>query len=229
MAATAASGSVAASNRNELFVDIIEKLNLVFDPKGTVLASSIDGSINMKSFLQDNPVVKMQLDPKIVVGRTEEVPLNSIVLDDCNFHECMDLGDYEDKKLLNFYPPEGEFIAMNYRITKDFAPPFRVFPHIEQEIDTKIEIILKIKCEIPKAKMAKTIGVVFHAPSTTAACHLSVPPKVTNQVFEYKEKAKTVLWMIPTMEGESEHILRCVFSLDVPASPHFRKEIGPFM
>ena len=32
-----------------------------------------------------------------------------VVLDDCNFHECVDLSEFEMGRCLNFYPPEGEF------------------------------------------------------------------------------------------------------------------------
>eukprot|EP00362_Geleiidae_sp_MMETSP1317_P001641 CAMPEP_0201282994 /NCGR_PEP_ID=MMETSP1317-20130820/7237_1 /ASSEMBLY_ACC=CAM_ASM_000770 /TAXON_ID=187299 /ORGANISM="Undescribed Undescribed, Strain Undescribed" /LENGTH=50 /DNA_ID=CAMNT_0047597573 /DNA_START=1 /DNA_END=150 /DNA_ORIENTATION=+ len=50
-----------------------------------------------------------------------------MILDDCNFHECVDLKEFEDFKRLLIKPPDGEFVVMNYRITGDYQTPFRIF------------------------------------------------------------------------------------------------------
>ncbi|CAE7935844.1 AP4M, partial [Symbiodinium sp. KB8] len=59
------------------------------------------------------------------------VLFNSNVLDDCNFHDCVNLDEFEDNRSLTLVPPEGEFVVMNYRISSEFQPPFRVYPVIE--------------------------------------------------------------------------------------------------
>lgn len=41
--------------KNEIFVDILERLNVLFSPNGNVLNSTIDGCIQMKSYLAGNP------------------------------------------------------------------------------------------------------------------------------------------------------------------------------
>lgn len=73
-----------------------------------------------------------------------------MVLDDCNFHNCVNTGEFEHNKTLRIHPPDGEFVAMNYRVTSDFQAPFRVFPFIEEVSNYKLELTLKIKACFPK-------------------------------------------------------------------------------
>jgi AP-4 complex subunit mu-1 len=58
--------------------------------------------------------------------------MGSVVLDDCNFHECVDLRDFEAMKTLSITPPDGEFLVMNYRINGEFPAPFRIYPFIDE-------------------------------------------------------------------------------------------------
>ncbi len=49
---------------------------------------------------------------------------------DCNFHECAKLDEFESMRQLSFTPPDGEFVLLNYRINAEFRCPFRLFPSI---------------------------------------------------------------------------------------------------
>ncbi|CAM9505946.1 unnamed protein product, partial [Choristocarpus tenellus] len=44
-------GVKGGKQRNEIFVDILERLNVLFSQTGQVVNSSIDGCIQMKSYL----------------------------------------------------------------------------------------------------------------------------------------------------------------------------------
>ncbi len=44
----------------------------------------------------------------------------SVVLDDCNFNDCVNTQEFELNKILRIHPPEGEFAVMNYRVTSEF-------------------------------------------------------------------------------------------------------------
>jgi len=65
-------------------------------------------------------------------------------IDDCNFHECVKLDEWENHRTLSFLPPDGEFVVMNYRITSDFRTPFRIFPFFELISPHKVELVLKV-------------------------------------------------------------------------------------
>lgn len=51
-------------------------------------------------------------------------------MQDCNFHECAKLDEFESMRQLSFTPPDGEFVLLNYRINAEFRCPFRLFPSI---------------------------------------------------------------------------------------------------
>lgn len=85
-------------------MDIFEKLSILFNSNGYVINSSIDGVIQMKSYLQGNPDLRLVLNDNLVVGRENTVGgqgnFGSVVLDDCNFHECVNTDDFESMKTL---------------------------------------------------------------------------------------------------------------------------------
>ena len=56
----------------------------------------------MKSYLQGNPELRLVLNEDLVIGRQNigGGSFNAVVLDDCNFHECADLRDFETMKTL---------------------------------------------------------------------------------------------------------------------------------
>ncbi len=86
----------------------------------------------MKSYLHDNPDLRLVLNNDLQVGKSTTGQMGSVVLDDCNFHECVDLRDFEAMKTLSITPPDGEFLVMNYRINGEFPAPFRIYPFIDE-------------------------------------------------------------------------------------------------
>ena len=116
--------------KNEIFVDIYERLNITFNANGYVLNSSIDGTIQMKSYLDGNPELKLALNEDLVIGKAAGGG-GGVEIDDCNFHEVAKLNDWDNMRILSFVPPDGEFTLMNYRVTSEFRAPFRIFPFFE--------------------------------------------------------------------------------------------------
>merc|ERR1711959_727073 len=51
--------------KNEIFLDVIEKLNLLVSANGSVLRSEILGALKMKSFLSGMPELKLGLNDKL--------------------------------------------------------------------------------------------------------------------------------------------------------------------
>lgn len=58
-----------SSSKNEIYVDIVERLTVLFSAAGYVVNSSIDGSILMKSFLSGNPELRLALNEDLVIGK----------------------------------------------------------------------------------------------------------------------------------------------------------------
>lgn len=107
--------------KNELFVDVIEKIKFVqdlnIDGPNNIKYHQIEGSILCKSYLSGMPLVKLGLinDMTFNVDRINQKG------DEFKFHQCIqqiDTDYYQNKdgnKLVNFVPPDGEFELCNYR------------------------------------------------------------------------------------------------------------------
>jgi len=214
------------SRKNEIFVDILERLSVLFNANGTVVSSQIDGCIQMKSYLSGNPELRMGLNEDLVIG--ERSAYGAVALDDCNFHECVKLNEFETERALNFNPPDGEFSVMTYRITGDFRTPFRVFPFVEDIMGTKIEIVIKVRADIPETNHSSNVVVRIPMPKSTANCSTDLPPGVVGQSTEYKASDKVLCWGIKKFVGGAEHTLRARITLVAGTSaPTVKKEIGP--
>ncbi|KAL8499429.1 hypothetical protein ACS0TY_022409 [Phlomoides rotata] len=179
MPGTAVTKSVVAHEpggrkREEIFVDIIEKISVTFSSSGYVLTSEIDGTIQMKSYLTGNPEIRLALNDDLHIARSG-VPnygysssgAGAVVLDDCNFHESVHMDSFDVDRTLSLVPPDGEFPVMNYRITQEFKPPFTINTLIEEAGSLKAEVILKIRAEFPSSVTANTILVEMPLPTYT--------------------------------------------------------------
>lgn len=212
--------------KNEIFVDIIERLTCLFNASGYVINSSIDGSIMMKSFLSGNPELRLALNEDLVIGKGSGA-YGSVVLDDCNFHECVHLDEFEASRTLHFIPPDGEFSALNYRITADYAPPFRIYPLIEESGPYKLEVACIIRADIPDGNAGTNITVKIPVPRNTANVFLEFANEIPGSSAEYSASEKKVIWTMKKFIGGSEMSLRIKITVDVPVTAAMKKEIGP--
>jgi len=50
--------------KNEIFLDVIEQLNMIVNPAGSVLSSEISGNVKRKCMLSGMPELKLGLNDK---------------------------------------------------------------------------------------------------------------------------------------------------------------------
>ncbi|XP_073110258.1 AP-4 complex subunit mu isoform X3 [Elaeis guineensis] len=179
MPGTAVTKSVVANEpggrkRDEIFVDVIEKISVTFSSSGYILTSEIDGTIQMKSYLSGNPEIRLALNEDLSIGRSGASVYDyrssgggAVILDDCNFHESVHLDSFDMDRTLTLIPPDGEFAVMNYRMTQEFKPPFRVNALIEEAGPSKAEVILKVRADFSPSVTANTIAVQMPVPTYT--------------------------------------------------------------
>lgn len=212
------------SKKNEIFVDIFEKLTVLFNANGVVLNSSIDGVIQMKSYLQGNPELRLVLNNDLSVGKGGGA---GVCLDDTNFHECVDLRDFEAMKTLTIQPPDGEFLVMNYRVNSEFTAPFRLYPFLDELNQYKLQFVLKIRSNFPAQHIATGVVLKFPVPRSTQGVSYELPKAVTGQSVEYKAQEQVVVWTIQKFPGGGEHQLCAKIGLRNPNAAECRKEVGP--
>jgi len=197
--------------RNELFLDVLEYVNLLMSPQGQVLSSHVAGKVVMKSYLSGMPECKFGINDKIVVdskgksgeggagvetGRTK----SSIAIDDCQFHQCVKLSKFETEHAISFIPPDGEYELMRYRTTKDIALPFRVIPLVKEVGRTKLEVKVVIKTNFKPSLLAQKIEVRIPTPLNTSGVQLIC----MKGKAKYKASENAIVWKIKRMAGMKE-------------------------
>ncbi|XP_022768439.1 AP-4 complex subunit mu-like [Durio zibethinus] len=239
MPGTAVTKSVVANEpggrkREEIFVDIIEKISVTFSSSGYILTSEIDGTIQMKSFLTGNPEIRLALNEDLSIGRGGSVydyrsssGAGVVILDDCNFHESVRLDSFDMDRTLALVPPDGEFPVMNYRMTQEFKPPFRISCLIEEAGHLKAEVILKVHAEFPSNITANTIVVQMPLPKYTARASFELEPGAIGQRTDFKEVNKKLEWGLKKIVGGSEHSLRAKLTFSQESHANITKEAGP--
>ncbi|CAM9381506.1 unnamed protein product [Chrysoparadoxa australica] len=228
-------GNTSRSNqKNEIFVDILERLNVLFSADGQVLNSSIDGCIQMKSYLTGNPELKLALNENLVIGKPTGSSYGALVMDDCNFHECARLEDFDNLRQISFFPPDGEFVLLNYRITSEFRPPFRVYPTIVSlDADPyRIEMEVMVRADFPAKVVAAQVHIKIPLPAAASNVSLEVhwPLPVdgpSSPIAEYSSAEKAVTWYMTKVPGGSEHVVRIKIGLSEPCTSATKRAIGP--
>lgn len=240
MPGTAVTKSVVANEpggrkREEIFVDIIEKISVTFSSSGYILTSEIDGTIQMKSYLTGNPEIKLALNEDVTIGRggssaygySSSTGSGSVILDDCNFHESVHLDNFDLDRTLSLVPPDGEFPVMNYRMTQEFKPPFRVNALIEEAGTLKAEVILKVRAEFSSSVTANTIVVQMPVPTYTSRVSFELEPGAVGQTTDFKEANKRLEWSLKKIVGGAEHTLRAKLTFSQESHGNITKEAGP--
>ena len=249
---SAVNRSTTDSKKNEIYVDILERISVLINSSGYVLNSTVDGAIVMKSFLAGNPPLRMALNPDLLIGKeaAKHAHAGQVCLDDAVFHDCVNLSEFESGRVLSLVPPDGEFNVMTYRVAGEFRAPFRVQPHLEEISPTRVDFVLKVRADIPASSAGSHIVIRFPVPSTAATVNPVVTSgpgapsgggsssaasgggggdkKAGSQVAEYDAKGKKVAWLIEKLQGGMEATLRTHITLTKPSGGSAtRKELGP--
>lgn len=216
------------NSKNEIFVDILERLNVLFTNNGYVLNSTIDGSIQMKSYLAGNPELRLALNEDLVIGK-DSGRYGSVHVDDMNFNDCVNMTEFESARTLSFIPPDGEFVVLNYRITNEFPAPFRIFPSIEEVEPCKLEITVLIRAEMPSNHFGANMVIDMGMPkaAVSASCSLMSAPGTGHAAAEYVQSEGKIVWTMKKFPGGSEQTMKAKVTLNKPFTSQVRREIGP--
>ena len=215
-----------AKSKNEIYVDIFEKVTCLFNKNGSIINSGIGGAIKMKSYLKNSPELKIVLSDDVSFGKSS-YNAGRTVIDDYNLYQGVQTKELENLRTLYIIPPEGEFILMNYQINSEFAPPFQIYSMIE-ESDYKLELKLKVQANYSSKTNGGNITIKFNIPKQTQSVHFDLPPKNKNiQKVDYIKNQQLCVWKIPKMTGGTENTLNTKITLQVNKPNQFKKEIGP--
>ena len=117
---------------NELFIDIIENINVLISNRGTVLKADVIGQVVVKTQLSGMPDCKFGINDKLAIRESNKTTgidgqekQTGIQLDDIKFHQCVRLGRFDRDRSITFIPPDGKFEVMTYRVSQNINLPFK--------------------------------------------------------------------------------------------------------
>ena len=196
--------------KNEVFLDVIEKLNLLVAANGQVISSEILGSIKMRAYLTGMPELKLGLNDKALFDAQGKAgPKKAVEMEDIKFHQCVRLTRFESDRTISFIPPDGEFELMSYRLNTQVKPLIWVETLIETHGRSRVEYLVKAKTQFKGRSIANNVDIL-----------IPVPPDVDSPAFKasvgsvtYVPDLDCIKWTIKAFYGGKEAIMRAHFGL----------------
>lgn len=203
--------------KNEVFLDVIESLNLLVNSHGVVINSEIRGSIKVKSFLSGMPELKLGLNDRVLFEATTNSraapgggsnSTKTVDLEDVKFHQCVRLAKFESDRTISFIPPDGDFELMSYRITPpSLKPPIWVECAIERWSASRLEYVVRARSQLKKRTSANAVEVIIPVPEDADT------PKFKTSVgtVVYEPDQGAIIWTIGFFPSGKEFSLRARF------------------
>ncbi|KAJ3062477.1 hypothetical protein HK102_008750, partial [Quaeritorhiza haematococci] len=200
--------------KNEAFIDVIESVNLLMSAQGNLLRADVSGQILMRAYLSGMPECKFGLNDRVLLEKEGKVGPNAkpgasgprktgvVELDDCQFHQCVKLSNFESSRTINFIPPDGEFELMKYRTTENINLPFRVHPFVKELDKLKVEYKVSIRSQFSNKVFAQNIIIKIPTPLNTASTRIAV----TAGKAKYVGSENCIVWKIPRFQGQQEYL-----------------------
>lgn len=214
--------------KNEIFLDVVEKLNLLVSSNGTVLHSEIIGAVQMKSFLSGMPELKLGLNDKLMFEATgrSTARVKAVELEDIKFHQCVRLARFENDRTISFIPPDGEFELMTYRLNTHVKPLIWVEAVVEPHSHSRIEYMIKAKSQFKSRSIANNVEIIIPVPADVDSPSF----KASIGTVVYFPDRDAVIWTIKQFTGSKEYLMRAHFGLpsvsgDDGATEHWRAPI----
>jgi len=188
--------------KNEVFIDVLESVNLLTSTGGDRLRADVSGRILMKTYLSGMPICKFGMNDKLMLqnNKSRNPTLNrnrAIAIDDVTFHRCVKLGMFEQERVIEFIPPDGEFDLMKYRITQAIKLPFDVKPQVVEKGRNRVEYEIVVKAQFSAKISASNVILKIPCPSNTAKANIRT---VTGKA-KYEPGESAIVWRIKRFTG----------------------------
>ncbi|KAI8639210.1 putative intracellular protein transport-related protein [Parasitella parasitica] len=192
--------------KNEAFIDVIESVNLLMSNTGTILRADVAGQILMRAYLSGTPECKFGLNDKLLLdkdslNRTTARRANAVEIDDCQFHQCVKLGKFDNDRSISFVPPDGEFELMKYRTTENVNLPFKVHPVVTEIGNTRVEYKISVKANFSPKLYANNVVLKIPTPLNSAKVEVKVG---SGGKAKYAPSENCIIWKIPRFQGQAE-------------------------
>jgi len=197
--------------KNEVFLDVVESINLLVASNGTLLRSEIVGSVKMRSFLSGMPELRLGLNDRVQFeGRANNAGKGkTIEMEDVNFHQCVKLSRFESDRTISFVPPDGEFELMSYRLNTNVKPLIWIEAVVESHKNSRIEYMIKARSQFKQRSTANNVEIFIPVPKDVDSPKF----KASIGTVKYVPKQDAILWSIKQFQGGKEYLMRAHFGL----------------
>ncbi|CAH4035039.1 unnamed protein product [Pieris brassicae] len=195
--------------KNEVFLDVIESVNLLANANGNVLRSEIVGAIKMRVYLSGMPELRLGLNDKVLFESTGRGKSKSVELEDVKFHQCVRLSRFENDRTISFIPPDGEFELMSYRLNTHVKPLIWIESVIERHAHSRVEYMIKAKSQFKRRSTANNVEIIIPVPADADSPKF----KTTIGSVKYTPEQNAITWSIKSFPGGKEYLMRAHFGL----------------
>lgn len=218
--------------KNEVYLDIHEKINILVGKDGSILKSYVNGSIDCSNHLSGMPICQLGLNDSDSRGSFSDLSLStlmseydiknekaipkaaagSVKLEDCKFHQCVQLAKYQADHIIRFVPPDGSFQLMQYCVKEDINIPFNVIPIVESFRKTMVKYKITLKSLFPPNVIAKNVIVKVPVPPSTINSDINV----SAGKCKYDPTESAMIWKFSKYNGSTENSI--ISTISLPAS-----------
>ncbi|EGR31285.1 hypothetical protein IMG5_114140 [Ichthyophthirius multifiliis] len=96
--------------KNEIYLDVIEKLNMLISKNGSVIEAETIGSVITNCMLSGLPECLLCInDKEYFESNSHNFTANiekTISFDDLKFHQCVRLSTFQNERIISFIPPD---------------------------------------------------------------------------------------------------------------------------
>ncbi|CAI4229977.1 unnamed protein product [Auanema sp. JU1783] len=195
--------------KNEVFLDVVESVNMLANANGSVLQSEICGSVKMRVYLTGMPELRLGLNDKVLFEGSGRGKSKSVELEDVKFHQCVRLSRFDNDRTISFIPPDGAFELMSYRLTTVVKPLIWIETHVERHSHSRVEFMIKAKSQFKRRSTANNVEIIIPVPSDADS------PKFKTSIgsVKYTPEKSAFVWTIKSFPGGKEYLLSARFSL----------------
>jgi len=199
--------------KNEIYIDVVESVNLLMSGEKNVLRADVSGKVTMKCVLSGMPECKFGMNDKVVLEKESKAGSSKkgsgIELDDVTFHQCVKLSKFDTDRTITFIPPDGEFELMKYRTTENINLPYKILPIVKEIGRSRVEASVTVKSNFHSQVFGTGVLIRIPVPKNTAVCHIIS----TIGRAKYIPEQEGIVWRIKKFPGNTEYTLRAEVEL----------------
>jgi len=204
---------------NEVYIDVIEDVNLLISKSGEIIKSEVMGKVEVKSQLSGWPECKFGMNDKLQISQSQSTTqYKGISIEDIRFHQCVRLSDFNKDRTITFIPPDGLFNLMTFRVTENVIIPFKIYANIIETPDSDnpaipkhIDLDLNVKALFDRLLFAQ--DVIIKIPIPRNATNVKTHANLGKAKHETDKSA--IVWRIKKIFGDKECKLKC----EIPMIP----------